>query len=210
MEARKNFCIGFQGLHWARNIDTISEQTTRIPKIFTFKPNWRFQLHVAVFEYIEGEVLSDKYGWTEQYDDEGKPDVRAKRTPPYWGKVSGVNYKDMRHVKSQIKDVFVDLCNASREVNFSGSPRQILDNEPEWEEIWQQDTDDIIWHIDDWNLENIIDTDFGYRLINVDRSVITSLNNCIQRFVTDFRTETNIKWNSKELYDATSLEKRKA
>ena len=82
--------------------------------------------------------------------------------------------------------------------------------EPEWEEIWQQDTDDIIWHIDDWNLENIIDTDFGYRLINVDRSVITSLNNCIQRFVTDFRTETNIKWNSKELYDATSLEKRKA
>ena len=210
MEARKNFCLRYQGLHWARNIDTMSDLTWRIPRILKFIPNWRHNLYVAVFEYIEGTVLSDKYEWTDQYDDHGKPDVRAGRADPYWGKVCGVNYKDMRYVKSEIKDVFADLCKASRQLDFSQCPVQQLDNEPEWEEIWQPETDDKIWHIDDWNLENIIETPQGYRLINVDRSVVTSLNNCIQRFITDFRTETNIKWNSRELHDATSLEKRSA
>ena len=188
----------------------MSECTWRIPKIYDYKPNWRHNLYVAVFEYIEGTVLGDKYEWTEQYDDEGKPDVRAGRNDPYWGKVCGVNYKDMRPVKAEIKNIFIELVRASRHVGFDHAPLQILDNEPEWEEIWHPETDDRIWHIDDWNLENIIDTDSGYRLINLDRSVVTNLNNSIQRFIADFRTETNIRWEYKQLYEETTLDKRTA
>ena len=210
MEARKNFCLQFQGLNWARNIEEVSNYTWRIPKIYQFNPTFKHNLHVAVFEYIEGDVLGDKYEWTEQYDDEGKPDVRVGRAEPYWGKICGVSYKDMRKVKSSIKKVFTDLCYASRQIDFSYCREQMLDNEPEWEDIWQPETDDRIWHIDDWNLENIIETSDGYRLINLDRSVVTSLNNCIQRFITDFRTETNIKWKPEELYEQTTLDKRTA
>ena len=210
MEARKNFCLRYQGLNWARNIEDMSRYTWRIPKIYQYKPNWRNNLNVAVFEYIEGTVLGDKYEWTEQYDDEGKPDVRAGRAKPYWGKVCGVSYKDMRKVKSGIKSTLEDLCTASRQLNFSNQSPQLLDNEPEWEEIWHPDTEDLIWHIDDWNLENIIDTEDGYRLINLDRSVVTCLDNAIHRFVADFRTETNIKWNIRDIYEATTLDKRTA
>ena len=208
MEARKNFCISFQGLEWVRNIDSMCEHTWRIPKLYQFKPNFRANLHVAVFEYVEGTVLGDKYEWTTQYDDEGKPDVRAGRAKPYWGKVCGVSYKDMRKVKKNILNIFSDLRYASKHVDFQRTPLQRLDNEPEWEEIWRPDTSDLIWHIDDWNLENIIDTKDGYRLINLDRSVVTCLDNAIQRFVTDLRTETNIKWDIRDIYEATTLEER--
>ncbi|MBC8416925.1 hypothetical protein H8E06_01170 [bacterium] len=208
LEARKNFCINFQGLEWARNIDNMSENTWRIPKLYQFKPTFRNNLFVAVFEYVEGTVLGDKYEWTTQYDDEGKPDVRAGRAKPYWGKICGVSYKDMRSVKKNILKVFTDLHRASKHVDFKRTPLQRLDNEPEWEEIWQTGTDDLIWHIDDWNLENIIDTKDGYRVINLDRSVVTSLDNAIHRFVTDFRTETNIRWDIKDIYEATTLAER--
>ena len=34
-------------------------------------------IRIAVFEYVEGTVLGDKYEWTTQYDDDGKPDVKS-------------------------------------------------------------------------------------------------------------------------------------
>jgi len=196
-EARKNYAHIFQGSHWGDSIKQINKHTSCIPKLLHWFPEWRDNINVAVFEYVEGKSLQELYSIPGKHYDRGHPDVVAGRLPSFWGKIDSVNFKNIIKVKNIVESLFIELYRCSQEVDFTSMTYQELDNEPEWLEIWKIPGTERMWNPDDWSLENIVETPAGdYKMIKLDRSVVTDPDNAVERFIADFRNQTNITWES--------------
>ena len=196
VEARKNYALVFQKDSWAQNIMEINNYTDCIPKLLQWLPNFRTNIHIAVFEYIKGIPLKQLYSYPGRQFDTGHPDVITGKLDPYWGNIDSVPYEHIIKVKSVIENLYSKLYIASQLANITG--HQQLDNEPDWEERWLPTHDKMVWHIDDWNLQNIIETENGeYKAIKLDRAVVCDINNATARLMADLRNQTNIRWKSK-------------
>ena len=196
VEARKNYALIFQGDAWAQNIREINKYTTCIPKLLQWLPNFHSNVHVAVFEYIPGVPLKKLYSYPGKQFDTGHPDVITGKLAPYWGNIDSVPYEHIIKVKSIIERLYYNLYEASQLADLTGY--QQLDNEPDWEGRWLPPHSKMVWHIDDWSLQNIIEAEDGeYRAVKLDRAVVCDINNATVRLMADLRNQTNIRWKSK-------------
>ena len=87
----------------------------------------------------------------------------------------------------------MDICLSCQHVDLTSWNYQQTENEPEWGDRWDFTDTRRILNVDDWRLQNIIEsTDGSWKFVKLDRTVMTDPTNAIKRFIADLRSQTNI------------------
>jgi hypothetical protein len=193
IEHQRNYAIQQQGDKWGHMVMQLCESTPLVCNMIDWLPNLENNIHGAIFEYVDGETVDSMYCEIGRKLDTGHPDVVAGNLKPYWGTISCVNVNNYMFIKRKIINMYVDICRSSQHVNMSDWNYQQTDNEPDWTALWVTDDPRRILNVDDWRLQNIIETPSGdWIYIKPDRVVLTDPSNATKRFVADMRNQTNI------------------
>lgn len=193
IEHQRNYAIQQQGDKWGEMVSKLCEHAPSTCKILEWLPNIDNNLHGAIFEYIDGETVDNIYCEVGKKLDTGHPDVIAGKLEPYWGTISCVGVSDYMFIKRNIVNMFTDIGRSCLSVDLSRWDYQRTENEPDWTEQWITSDTRRILNVDDWRLQNIIETPSGdWKFIKLDRVVMTDPTNATKRFAADMRNQTNI------------------
>lgn len=192
-EHRKNYSIQYQGEQWANNIRYVNNRCDMFPKLLYYAGEIVPDIHAAVFEYIPGETLFDKYSYYDEKMDHGHPDVIAGNLDPYQAIISAVKIEHAAKVRSILLNMYVRLYKITKDIQKVEHINQMTANEPDWQDRWCVDDRRMI-NPDDWRLENIKQIDESYKFIKIDRTVVTDPVNATHRFIADLRNQTNLNF----------------
>lgn len=201
VESNKNKAISTQKNNWGDMLKMLNSLDKPVmPEILHWFPNIDVNLHAIVYKTPTGRTLHDKYATIGKKFETQHPDTIAGALPPYWATVSTVRHTMQPRLIRIVCDLFVMLYNGSKSLPLTAFKYQDLSKEPDWEKIWKQGDDRRMINVDDWRLQNIMETDDNeYLIADFDRATVTDPTNGIIRFVADFRNQTNLTINPERL-----------
>jgi len=201
-EHQRNYAIQQQGDRWGDMVRQLCDVNDSVCNILEWIPNIDTNVHAAMYEYVPGETVDNIYCEVGKKYDTGHPDVIAGKLEPYWGTISCVNVSDYMHIKREVIKMYINMCTSCRDMDLSIWNYQQTENEPDWSSRWEQGDNRHVLNVDDWRLQNIIETDQGdWKYIKPDRLVMTDLTNATNRFVADMRNQTNISIDFKTIME---------